>query len=369
MLKTRRKKVARRRVRRASGDARLRALTEHALEIITVQDATGRFSYVNEAVVHHLGYAAAELLGRNAVDFLHPDDIATMRERFRNVLSTRDDQPERNRFEYRFRRRDGSWSWLESVAVNALANPAVVGIIAHSRDITRRKANEHILSLSNARYRTVADLSAGAVHEYVMNAQGIYELEWTLGTERVYGCSEEEFGRRGWQSFHVNAGWEEASAARTRRYIAGETVEFTVPIRRTDGAIRWIEVKNSPIADPATGKFSRLVGVAVDITERKQAADALRESEFRYRTVAELTSGFVYEATVDADGETRMVWASPGLEPFFGGDFQELNRQGWRQVFLATDHAGAIQRRLRLRQGERTEMELAVKTLRGDTRW
>jgi PAS domain S-box-containing protein len=369
VLKTRTKKVARRPVRQSGGDARLRALTEHALEIITVQDATGRFSYVNEAVVRHLGYQADELLGRNAVDFLHPDDIAAMRERFRNVLSAKDDQPERNRFEYRFCRRDGSWCWLESVAVNALANPAVLGIIAHSRDITRRKANEHILSLSNARYRTVADLSAGAVHEYVMNAQGVYELEWTLGTERVYGCGEEEYRRRGWQSFHVNAGWEDASAARTRRYLAGETVEFTVPIRRTDGAIRWIEVKNSPIADPATGKFTRLVGVAVDITERKQAADALRESEFRYRTVAELTSGFVYESTVDATGEAKMVWASPGLEPFFGGDFLELNRLGWRHVFLPADHAGAIERRQRLRQGERTEMELAVRTLRGDTRW
>ena len=54
----------------------LRALTEHALEIITVQDATGRFTYVNEAVVRHLGYPVHELLGRNAIDFLHPDDIA-----------------------------------------------------------------------------------------------------------------------------------------------------------------------------------------------------------------------------------------------------------------------------------------------------
>jgi PAS domain S-box-containing protein len=202
-----------------------------------------------------------------------------------------------------------------------------------------------------------------------MNSQGVYELEWTLGTERVYGCSEEEYARRGWQSFHASAGWEHASLARMQRYLAGETVEFTVQIRRTDGQIRWVEVKNRPIADPTTGKYSRLVGVAVDITERKHAADALRESEFRYRTVAELTSGFVYEATVDAAGETQIVWASPGLEPFFGGTFEELNRHGWRHVFHQADHAGAIRRRQRLRSGERTEMELALKTLRGDTRW
>src|SRR5688572_23335181 len=352
-----------------SGDARLRALTEHALEIITVQDATGTFTYVNEAVTQQLGYQVRDLLARNAVDFLHPDDAAGMRERFRNILASKNGEPERNRFEYRFRRKDGSWCWLESVAVNALANPSVLGIIAHSRDITRRKSNEHNLLLNHARYRTVAELSAGAVHEYVMNAQGVYELEWALGTERVYGCNESEYRSRGWKSFHVSEDWEQASLARTRRYLAGETVEFTVQIRRTDGHLRWVDVKNRPIADPATGKFTRLVGVVIDITERKQAADALRESEFRYRTVAELTSGFVYEARVDEHGEAQVVWASPGFDRFFGGSFEELNRVGWRQVFLPADHEGAIQRRHRLRRGERTEMEMAMNTLRGERRW
>src|SRR5438045_2636060 len=115
----------------ASGDARLRALTEHALEIITVQDASGHFTYANEAIERYLGHSASDLLGKNAVDFLHPDDIEAMRERFRNILAAPDNQPELNRFEYRFRRRDGSWCWLERIAVNAMANPSVAGIIAH----------------------------------------------------------------------------------------------------------------------------------------------------------------------------------------------------------------------------------------------
>jgi PAS domain S-box-containing protein len=349
-------------------DARLRALTEHALEIITVQSADGTFTYANEAVARYLGYSVGEVLGRNAAEFLHPDDSDAMRERFRGFLAAPDAQPELNRFEYRFRHRDGTWCWLESVAVNALANPAVRGIIAHSRDISRRKANERNLSLNNARYRTVADLSEGAVYEYLMNTQNVYELQWTFGTERVYGCSEEEYRRRGWQSFLVGADSLVHSLARTERYLRGESVTFTLQIRRSDDALRWIEVKNRPIADPGTGKFSRLVGVAIDITERKQAADALRESEFRYRTVAELTSGFVYEAAVDEQGEAQVVWASPGWNQFFGAPFEELNRLEWRHVFFSADHAGAIERRQRLRRGERTEVELTLKTMRGETR-
>jgi PAS domain S-box-containing protein len=350
-------------------DARLRALTEHALEIITVQDAKGVFIYANEAVARYLGYSVAELVGRNAYDFVHDDDRNALNERFRALLKSSEVPCELNRFEYRFRHKDGSWLWLESVAVNALTNPSVRGIIAHSRDITRRKADESNLLLNHARYRTVADLSEGAVYEYLFNAAAVYELQWTFGTERVYGCSEEEYRRRGWQSFLVGDDWQEQSQARTARYLRGETVEFTTQIRRADGVLRWIEVKNRPIADPATGNFSRLVGVAIDITERKQAADALRESEFRYRTVAELTSGFVYEAAVDEHGEARVMWASPGWSEFFGATFEEMNAVGWRHAFLPADHDSAISRRKKLRGGERTEIELALRTMRGETRW
>jgi PAS domain S-box-containing protein len=367
-LKTK-KKVTRQGAAHANADARLRALTEHALEIITVQDEAGNFTYANEAVVWQLGYSAHELLGRNALEFLHPDDAPMMRDRFRRIIASGQEAVERSRFEYRFRHRSGSWCWLESVAVNALGNPAVLGIIAHSRDINQRKVDERILSLNHARYRTVADLSDGTVYEYLMNADGVYELEWTFGSERVYGCNEEEYRRRGWKSFVIGAGWEAESLERTQRYLAGETVEFTVQIRRADGQHRWIDVRNRPIADPGTGRFSRLVGVAVDVTERKLAADALRESEFRYRTVAELTSGFVYEATVDKDGEAQVVWASPGWQKFFGGSFDEFNRLGWRQFFLPGDHAGAVRRRQRVRAGERTEMETRLKSLDGSVRW
>jgi PAS domain S-box-containing protein len=225
------------------------------------------------------------------------------------------------------------------------------------------------LSMNDIRYRTVAELTESAVYEYLMNSQGSYELQWAFGTERIYGCSEEEYRRLGWQSFLVGDDGLDQSRVRIERYLRGESVEFVVQIRRCDSALRWIEVKNRPLADPATGKFTRLIGIANDITVRKQASDALRESEFRYRTVAELTSGFVYEARLDENGEAHLVWASPGSEQFFGGSLEELNRVGWQQLMMPADDANAARRRQRIRRGERTETEMAVKTLRGETRW
>ena len=68
------------------------------------------------------------------------------------------------------------------------------------------------------------------------------------------------------------------------------------------------------------------------------------------------------------EGEAQIVWASPGLETFFGASFEELNRLGWRHVFFPADHASAIQRRKRLRMGERTEIELALQDTCAATR-
>ena len=106
-------------------DARLRALTEYALEIITVQDAGGAFTYVNEAVTRYLGYPVAELLGRNAAEFLHPDDAEAMRERFRAVLASEITPQDLNRFEYRFHHKDGSWICAGSTTRtrSAIASP------------------------------------------------------------------------------------------------------------------------------------------------------------------------------------------------------------------------------------------------------
>src|SRR5687767_12641513 len=84
-------------------DARLHALTEHALEIITVQDEKGRFTYANEATARYLGYSAQELLGQNAYNFMHPDDQVELNDRFRALLSCNGASTEHNRFEYRFR--------------------------------------------------------------------------------------------------------------------------------------------------------------------------------------------------------------------------------------------------------------------------
>ena len=193
-------------------DARLRALTEHALEIITVQSADG-----DVHVRQRSGGALSRLLGPRVV-----------RAQRRGVPASRRCRRDARTFSrLAGRAQTRSPSSIASNTASAIATAAGSGSRAwpstrspippcsassrtRATSIAARPTNASC-RCNHARYRTVADLSEGAVHEYLMNAQGVYELEWTLGAERVYGCSDEEYRRRGWQSFLVGDGWREQS--------------------------------------------------------------------------------------------------------------------------------------------------------------
>ncbi len=120
-------------------EARFDSLIRNALEIITFLDANGTIAYESPAVERILGYQKNELVGRNAFDLVHPDDLPDVHTAFLKIL---DDPQLTPTVEFRFRHSDGSWRWLEATGTNLLADPAVSGIVINSRDITERKQIE-----------------------------------------------------------------------------------------------------------------------------------------------------------------------------------------------------------------------------------
>ncbi len=117
-------------------EARFRALVLNASDIITILDADGTVRYNSPAIMMALGYEPDELVGNSVLDLVHPDDVVQVRHHFENVLV----QPGATiPAEFRFRHKDGSWRWLAVMNTNLLADPAVGGVVANSRDITESK--------------------------------------------------------------------------------------------------------------------------------------------------------------------------------------------------------------------------------------
>ena len=105
----------------------------HAAEVIPILDETGVVQYVTPSVRRVLGYEPEEVVGDNAFDYVHPDDVDRAAARFAESIGDPDSFPD---VEYRFRHADGSWVHLYGRAINLLDDPDVEGIVSYNRDVT-----------------------------------------------------------------------------------------------------------------------------------------------------------------------------------------------------------------------------------------
>ncbi|MEZ0370401.1 MAG: PAS domain S-box protein [Candidatus Sericytochromatia bacterium] len=127
-------------------EERFRALIENSSDAIALTDAEGNVLYLSPSSHRIEGYTPEELVGRNAAEHTHPDDLSALQACFEQVLS----QPRKPiPTQWRRRNKDGQWRWLEGIGTNLLDEPAVKAVVTNYRDITERKqAEDQIISLN-----------------------------------------------------------------------------------------------------------------------------------------------------------------------------------------------------------------------------
>lgn len=131
-----------------------RLLAEHATDVITKQTPDGIFTFVSPSCRQVMGYEPDEMLGRNAMKFFHPNDTAVMDRTMAKIVAA----PVIDTVSFRFRRRDGSFTWLEttSKAVGRADAKQGMEIVATTRSIAQRKRAEEALRESEARLRSLS---------------------------------------------------------------------------------------------------------------------------------------------------------------------------------------------------------------------
>jgi len=114
---------------------RMQALMTHSWDILSLLDGEGRLLYNSPAAQRLHGFEPSDMEGRNTFDFIHPADGPGVTAAFHKCLA----EPGKPvRVEYRYACKDGSWIWMEAMAVNLLDNPTIQAIVVNSRDITDR---------------------------------------------------------------------------------------------------------------------------------------------------------------------------------------------------------------------------------------
>jgi len=266
---------------------RFRQVLEYSRDILyRFNVATGSYDYISDSVGDVLGYTPEEIISRGADGMrllTHPDDLTADGNYRERLLDSPVDENSLRFREYRLRNKKGDYVWLgDSHAVVRDKAGQARYIIGNVRDITARKEAENLLREKEERY------------ELATRAARVGVWDWNIETGAFYldpsvvanlGYSIEEFGTD-WEAWagiiHEDDRSNMESAARD--HVDKKTPEFNVDYRVRDknGTMRWIASRGRTLSD-RQGRAVRLIGTSTEITERKEMARALEESEIRYR--------------------------------------------------------------------------------------
>jgi two-component system sporulation sensor kinase A len=154
------------------------------------------------------------------------------------------------------------------------------------------------------------------------------------------------------------------NAQASRVFRAGKSVRLEYC---RDG--RWFDSSVYPVFD-AQGKVGQVAVLALDITRRKRAEEALRVSEARYRSISELISSFAYSIGVEPDGTVVYEWVTEHFTRITGFAPGEVTaRGGWPRVIHPDDVSVAVQHLRTLTSGQPDVSEFRIVSRRGEVRW
>ena len=296
------------------GERRLLALTEHAQDIITIATADGRVKYMSAGVQNSLGYTSEERESHLVFEFAHADDRDDLLAKYRQLVAGEIRGFSR---EFRFRHKDGSYRWLESRCVSALANPLIDGIVINSRDITERKQAEFRLAQREEIFRLAADAVDGIIFEWDI-VKGV--VHRSRGVREVLGINPEEMeaSADAWFERIHPRDFSAAKKAVSAALINGRGWATAYRIRDAKGRYKSI-LDRSLVQRNAAGDPVRVIGCCVDVSEIKRLTDILEETqriakiggwEYSYATQEFVWTEEMYRIFGTKRGEFQLTWQS-----------------------------------------------------------
>ena len=344
-------------------EERFRATVEQAAVGITHPDATGRYLRVNQKFCEIVGYTATELLSRTWMDVTYPEDIDADLEQNKKLFAGKIDS---FKMEKRLLHKDGTVVWV-NITVSLIKEPlsgAIYNVVV-TEDISDRKKTEAALKESEERFRQLAENIESVF--WMVNVQPQEIIYISPAYAKIWGRSCADlyaYGRFFTESFHPEDR-DRVIATFTKQMESEKDIEYR--IFRPDGQIRWIRARAFPIRNQA-GQVYRIVGIAEDISESKQAEKTIRESEERFRQLAENIQDSVWLMSAEF---TDLLYLSPAYEQIWGRSREELYADPLKMMeWVHPEDKILLEEAMgRVLQGESTNTEYRIFLPEGTIRW
>jgi PAS domain S-box-containing protein len=271
-----------------------------------VKKPQGKFAidWMAGATEKVFGYSASEIKNKGCWKFtVQPQDLPIFEEKVAGLKLGQSSVSE-----FRIAHKDGSTRWVEVSArvEQDSSNPKNYRLFGACRDITRRKQMQQDLQANETKFRAITNSALDAIFMFDGEDKIAY---WNPAAARIFGYADNEIVGDKVNATLVPPRFREEHlklitklAKSKSRTGAGGHWEF--PALRKDGTEFPMELSMAPFKLNAKTYF---MAIARDVTERKKAEEALRESEARYRTLFErMDEGFaLFEIIYDEKGKPR----------------------------------------------------------------
>lgn len=254
-----------------NSEQRFRSLVQNSSDIITILEHNGKIRYESPSITRILGYNPDDLVGDNAFDYVHPEDLPRVEEIFDRARQTPGSEVE---IQFRFRHANGHWVYLESITRNWQDDPKIQGFVVNSRDISDRREQAERLQLLE---RAIAASKNGVTITDVRNNNQLVYVN--PGFEQMTGYSAAEVMGENCR-FLQGPEPNQPELDRLRAAIK-EGKDCTVVLRnyRKDGSLFWNELQLSPVYN-GQNQLTHFIGIQTDISDRKKVEEQLTHQAY-----------------------------------------------------------------------------------------
>ena len=321
-------------------------MVESSSDLVTRVDFEGKLLYVNQVSEKIYGRPPESCVGREAIEFVHPDDQAATRKWFVDWISSEGLHATFENRQVNIETGDVSWIlWTADIEIDAQGKPLLLNSIG--RDITERKLIELKLQESEAQFRMVMQQSPNVLEIYDLDGLQIevnkaYEELWgfpasttmnkfnILKSQEVIDTGLITFIQKAYAGESVNVG----------EYKFDPTGDTEA---RGPGRERWLSTRIYPLKD-FSGKVRNIVITHEDITSKREAESRIAESEQRYRNLFETSIDGI--CSLDAKG--KFIDSNDATTNMLGYTREELLKLNINDIVFPEDRAKSDEYQKRL---------------------